>query len=135
MFYTLYGAQSNGKVCLPATTQQIIDYCLANPDIAKAIAEQFKESEFQEWKKEVLQEFTTITGIPSDEVENIEDEASIIYNTGLTNIASAANELAGDLLSPISNIKVKPTFRNCVACSMLSKGIKFRKTPTHTCGN
>jgi len=24
--------------------------------------------------------------------------------------------------------------KNCVACDMLARGVKFRKSPTHTCG-
>jgi len=135
MLYTLYGEQSNCKVCMPATNQEVFDYCLANPFIAKAIAEQVKDNEYQNWKKEVLEEFTAKTGLCSEDIDGIEDAASLLHNTGMTNVAEAASELAFDLArSHGSSLSVKPTYRGCVACSMLSKGIKFRKSPTHTCG-
>ena len=135
MLYTLYGKQSNGKVCMPATNQEIIDYCLANPSIAKAIAEQVKDNEYQIFKKEVLEEFTAKTGLIPEDIDGIDDEVSLLYNTGMTNVAEAAGELAFDLIqSHGSSLSVKPTYHGCVACSMLSKGVKFRKSPTHTCG-
>lgn len=37
--YILYGEQTNGKITMPATNQQVIDYCLNNPEIMKAIYE------------------------------------------------------------------------------------------------
>ena len=135
MLYKLHGEQSNGKVCLPATNQDIIDYCMANPSIAKEIAELFEQNYFNTWKQEVLQEFTATTGINAEDIDGIEDTACLLYNTGMTNVAEAASELASELIqSHGSSLSVKPTYRGCVACAMLGKGVKFRKSPTHTCG-
>lgn len=134
MLYTLYGEQSNGKIVIPATNQQIVDYCLANPEIASRIAELFEQNYFNTWKQEVLQEFAVTTGINAEDIGGIEDEISFLYNTGTTNVAQAANELASELIqSNGSSLSVKPTFRGCVACTMLKSGVKFRKSPTHTC--
>lgn len=135
MLYTLYGEQSNGKIVMPATKQQIVDYCLTNPDIANAISEVVEKNRYSSWKEEVLKEFTSITGFSPEDIEGIDDELSSLDNSGITNIAQAANELASELIkSNGSSLSVKPTYRGCVACTMLGKGVKFRKSPTHTCG-
>jgi hypothetical protein len=95
MFYTLYGKQSNVKVCMPATNQEIIDYCLANPAIAKAIAEQVGDNEYQIFKKDVIQEFAHKMDISYVEAENtIGDEIEALYQSGMIIVMEVVNELA-----------------------------------------
>lgn len=95
MLYTLKGNQSNGKICTPATDKEIFDYCLSNPQLARAIAETVKDNEYQEWKKEVTQEFAKKMGISFSEAEEtVENEIECLYKSGITMIMEAVNELS-----------------------------------------
>lgn len=96
MFYILHGERQNGKVCLPATNQQIIDWCLANPEVAAAIVSKYEDKEYGKWLEDVTNELSHKLGMSYNETKEVMDELTeveALYHSGIRNIAEAADEL------------------------------------------
>jgi len=98
MLYTLYGEQTNGKICMPATKQEIIDYCINNKDIAEAIFSaiynSYLDNEYEKWIEDVSKELEVAHNIPYDKAKEFTmDEGEVLYHSGMTNVAEAADEL------------------------------------------
>ena len=95
--YTTHGEErNNGNVLMPATNQQVIDYCLANPGIASAIWSQVEDNNFYVWMEDLYKEVAIIRKISYDEAKSLVDdtnEAEALYQSGMNIVAEAANEL------------------------------------------
>ena len=94
--YIVHGGQKNGNVLMPATHQQVVDYCLANPCIASAIWSRVEDNNFSVWMEDVYKEVAVIRKISYDEAKALVDntnEAEALYQSGMNIVAEAANEL------------------------------------------
>ena len=85
----------NKHVIMDVTDQDIIDYVMANPSIANAIAYAVDNNELNKWLKDVAAVFGNLCGITTNEaIEILEDsEAESFWHNGLRNITEAAEEL------------------------------------------
>jgi hypothetical protein len=85
----------NKNVITDVTDKEIIDYVMANPSIANAIAYAVDNNELNKWLKDVAAEFGNLCDITTDEaIEILEDsEAESLWHNGMRNIAEAASEL------------------------------------------
>ena len=94
--YIVHGEQKNGNVVMPATNQQVIDYCMANPGIASAIWSQVEDDNFSVWMEDIYKEVAVLRKISYDEAKVLVDdtnEAEALYQSGMNIVAEAANEL------------------------------------------
>ena len=97
MFYKLHNSEKNGNVILPVTNQDILDYCMSNPELANAICEKVNDVNFLKWMEDVYNELASLRKISYDDAKNlvkdIDGEAEALYQSGMTIVAEAANEL------------------------------------------
>lgn len=94
--YIVHGKQSNDNVLMPATNQQVIDYCLANPGIASAIWSQVEDNNFSVWMEDLYKEVAAIRKVSYDVAKELVDNcnnAEALYKSGMNIIAEAANEI------------------------------------------